>query len=88
MVGDEMLDIAQDLRIALMRVGRDGDERLAVFLIDGRGLRVQHKGDGQKALAARSAAVARRDRTQPNTLIHSIWTGQQSLIILEGRLPY
>lgn len=50
MVADEHLDVAEDLRIALVRVGRYGDQVLTVFLVDGGGLRVQHEGDGQKAL--------------------------------------
>ena len=49
-VADEHLHVAEDLRIALVRVGRYGDQVLTVFLVDGGGLRVQHEGDGQKAL--------------------------------------
>lgn len=50
MVADEHLHVAEDLRIALVRVGRYGDQVLTVFLVDGGGLRVQHEGDGQEAL--------------------------------------
>jgi hypothetical protein len=47
-VVDEFLDIPEDLRVALMGVGRYGHEVLAVFLVDSGGLRVQHKRDRQK----------------------------------------
>jgi hypothetical protein len=47
---DELLDIPEDLRVALMGVGRYGHKVLAVFLVDSGGLRVQHKGDRQETL--------------------------------------
>jgi hypothetical protein len=49
-VVDELLDIPEDLRVALMGVGRYGHEVLAVLLVDSGGLRVQHKRDRQKTL--------------------------------------
>lgn len=48
-VVDELLNIPEDLRVALMGVGCYGHEVLAMFLVDSGGLRVQHKGDRQKA---------------------------------------
>lgn len=50
-VVDELLNIPEDLRVALMGVGCYGHEVLAMFLVDSGGLRVQHKGDRQKALS-------------------------------------
>lgn len=56
-VVDELLDIPEDLRVALMGVGRHGHQILAVFLVDSGGLRVQHKGDRQKTLLNERPAV-------------------------------
>lgn len=50
MVENQVFDIAHNLRIALVRVGGDGVEPLAGFMRDGRGLGVQHKGDGEETL--------------------------------------
>ena len=52
MVADQILNIAHDLRIALVGVGRDGFEALAMFVVDGGGLRMEHEGHGQEALGA------------------------------------
>lgn len=50
MVDDEIFDIAHNLRIALVSVGGCCLQPLAVLLVDGGGLRMQHKWDGQQAL--------------------------------------
>jgi hypothetical protein len=49
-VADEVLNVAEDLRVALVRVGRHRGESLALLVGDGRGLRVQDEWDGQQAL--------------------------------------
>lgn len=54
MVDDEVFDIAHDLCIALVGVGSDCLQALAVFLVDRSGLGMQDKGDRQQALGSLS----------------------------------
>lgn len=49
MVEDEPLNIAHDLPIALMCIMGHGEQQVAPFIVHGRGMRVQHKRDGQQA---------------------------------------
>ncbi|GAB1210150.1 hypothetical protein APSETT445_008940 [Aspergillus pseudonomiae] len=50
MIAHEVLNIPEDLRIALMGIGRNGDEVLAVLLVDSSRLRMQDEWNRQKAL--------------------------------------
>lgn len=50
MIHDQVFHVAHNLCIALMRVGSDSLQTLAVFLVDRRGLGMQDKGDRQQAL--------------------------------------
>lgn len=50
MIGNEVLNIAKNLSVALMRVGSDSLQTLTVFLIDRRGLRMQDKRNRQQPL--------------------------------------
>lgn len=51
MVQDEILHIAHDLPVSLMGVSCHGAQHFAAFIIDGRGMRVQHKGDCEETLS-------------------------------------
>lgn len=73
MIQNESLDIAHNLAIALMGISCHGEQQsIAVFVIDGRGMRVQHEGDGQEALLALEHSV--KDTVHVHTLIHSIYS--------------
>ena len=51
MIQNKSLDIPHYLAIALMGISCHGEQQsAAVFVVDGRGMRVQHEGDGQEAL--------------------------------------
>lgn len=70
MIDDEVFHVAHDLGIALMRVGSDGLEPLAVFLVDHCRLGMKDKRDRQQAL--RCLVSVFQGRISGHTLIHSI----------------
>lgn len=77
MIQNKSLDIPHYLAIALMGISCHGEQQsVAVFVVDGRGMRVQHEGDGQEALydeqysANWTWTCSSVDR---HTLIHSIY---------------
>lgn len=50
-IQDQVLNIAHDLRIALVRICGDRIEPLAGFLRESDGMRMQHKRYGQESLS-------------------------------------
>lgn len=51
MVQNEILHIAHDLPVSLMGICCYGAQLLAAFIVDGCGMRVQHKGDCEETLS-------------------------------------
>lgn len=84
MVVHEILDIAEDLLVALVRVVCDRLEAFAGFLRDDGGLGVEDKGDCQQALVVLSECSWARMNVR-RTLIHSIWQGQSALVWFRGQ---
>lgn len=50
MIQHQIFHVSHDLRISEVGVGGDGFEAFAVFLGNGGGLGMKHKGDRQQAL--------------------------------------
>lgn len=71
MINDQVFHIAHNLSVALVRIGSDCLESLAVFLVDRRGLGMQDKGNRQQPLSC-SVSISGNKRSR-HTLIHSIW---------------
>lgn len=86
MIDDEVFYVAHDLCIALVGVGRDGLQALAVLLVDRGGLGMQDKGDRQQAL--RCLVAVPQNKIPRRTLIHSISTHVRRLSFpqSQGRL--
>lgn len=55
-VKHQILYITHNLCIAMVGVGRDCLQHIAVFLVDGGGLGMQDKGDGQQTLEGLESA--------------------------------
>ena len=77
MIQNKSLDIPHYLAIALMGISCHGEQQsAAVFVVDGRGMRVQHKGDGQEALYDEPYSAnwtCTCSSVDIHTLIHSIY---------------